>query len=81
VRGKVVPTWNYAVAHVRGRIQFYDDATRLRAIVGFEIAIVGLVGKLKASQNRSAEDRAGIREALKSRHGGDLEELVQAPRT
>ena len=33
----------------------------LRAIVGFEIEITELVGKFKASQNRSAEDRAGVR--------------------
>jgi transcriptional regulator len=31
--GKVVPTWNYAVAHVRGRIEFFDDATRLHELV------------------------------------------------
>jgi transcriptional regulator len=107
--GKVVPTWNYAVAHVRGRIQFHEDAARLhalvsaltdhheqrqpapwsvddapepyvqaqlRAIVGFEIEILDLVGKFKSSQNRSAADRAGVREALKSRYGDGLTELV-----
>jgi transcriptional regulator len=34
VDGRVVPTWNYAVVHARGRIRFFDDAARLRALVG-----------------------------------------------
>ena len=113
--GKVVPTWNYAVAHVRGRIRFFDDATRLhalvssltdhherpqlspwsvddapepyvqaqlRAIVGFEIEILEIVGKFKASQNRSAADRAGVRDALSVAHGAaDLDELLRDPRS
>jgi transcriptional regulator len=111
--GKVVPTWNYAVAHVRGRIQFFDDATRLhalvcsltnhheqtqpspwsvedapapyvqaqlRAIVGFDIEIDEVVGKFKASQNRSDADRAGVSGALQSRHTADVDELVRPPR-
>ncbi len=111
--GKVVPTWNYAVAHVRGRIGFYDDATRLhalvsaltrhhertqptpwsvddapqpyvqaqlRAIVGFEITILDVVGKFKASQNRSEADRAGVRDALQSSHAAGVDELVRPPR-
>jgi transcriptional regulator len=111
--GKVVPTWNYAVAHVRGPIEFYDDPTRLhalvssltshherqaqtpwsvddapeayvqaqlRAIVGFEIEIRDLVGKFKASQNKSDADRAGVRDALESRRADDAGELVQTPR-
>ena len=28
--GKVVPTWNYAVAHLRGELQLRDDSTFLR---------------------------------------------------
>jgi len=31
--GKVVPTWNYAVAHVYGRLRVIDDAAWLRAQV------------------------------------------------
>jgi transcriptional regulator len=31
--GKVVPTWNYAVVHAHGRLEFFDDVERLRAIV------------------------------------------------
>ncbi len=29
--GRVVPTWNYAVVHARGRLQVVDDPARLRA--------------------------------------------------
>jgi transcriptional regulator len=112
VTGKVVPTWNYAVTHVRGRIEFYDDTGRLRelvssltshherkqpspwsvddapeayvqaqlrAIVGFKIQIGDIVGKFKASQNRSDADRVGIRDALESRRAGDVDELVRTP--
>ena len=32
--GKVVPTWNYATVHVRGRIRFIQDPTWLRELVG-----------------------------------------------
>jgi transcriptional regulator len=32
--GKVVPTWNYAVVHVHGRLRVVDDASWLRALVG-----------------------------------------------
>ena len=110
--GKVVPTWNYAVVHTRGRIRFFDDEARLhalvssltdhferarsepwsvadapadfvramlRAIVGFEIEVTDLAGKFKASQNRSAEDRAGVRVALDAAGGGELDELVRDP--
>jgi transcriptional regulator len=31
--GRVVPTWNYAVVHVRGVLTFFDDAEWLRAAV------------------------------------------------
>jgi transcriptional regulator len=31
--GKVVPTWNYAVIHVRGRLAWFDDRARLRSLV------------------------------------------------
>jgi transcriptional regulator len=33
VDGKVVPTWNYSVVQVRGRIRWFDAPDRLRAIV------------------------------------------------
>jgi transcriptional regulator len=35
--------------------------TMLKAIVGFQIEVETLVGKFKASQNRSVPDRAGVR--------------------
>jgi len=31
--GRVVPTWNYSVVEVRGRIRWFDDAERLHAVV------------------------------------------------
>jgi transcriptional regulator len=31
--GKVVPTWNYLAVHVRGRLEFFDDTEKLRALV------------------------------------------------
>ncbi|MFM9848624.1 MAG: FMN-binding negative transcriptional regulator [Hyphomicrobiaceae bacterium] len=31
--GRVVPTWNYAVVHVRGALSFFDDAAKLRDAV------------------------------------------------
>ncbi|MFO1408112.1 MAG: FMN-binding negative transcriptional regulator [Steroidobacteraceae bacterium] len=33
VDGRVVPTWNYAVVHARGRIRWSDDPVRLGALV------------------------------------------------
>ena len=51
----------------------------LRGIVGFEIEIIELVGKFKASQNKSAEDRAGVRRALGTGSVGGLDELVRDP--
>lgn len=39
-------------------------AGMVRAIVGFEIQVSGIEGKFKASQNRSAADRAGVAAAL-----------------
>ncbi|HYI93471.1 MAG TPA: FMN-binding negative transcriptional regulator [Bryobacteraceae bacterium] len=38
----------------------------LKAIVGFELKIVSLEGKWKASQNRSEADRASVVEALRN---------------
>ena len=101
--GKVVPTWNYVMAEVRGRLRVVDDvawvrqlvstltdrheaqrasvpgepqawkvsdapsdyvAAMQRAIVGIEIEIASIKGKWKASQNRSAADRAGVAAGL-----------------
>lgn len=38
----------------------------VHAIVGFEIRVSSIEGKFKASQNRSAADRAGVAEALRA---------------
>jgi len=46
--------------HVSDAPKDYIDKM-LKAIVGFEIVITRLEGKWKMSQNRSAEDRAGVR--------------------
>jgi transcriptional regulator len=32
--GKVVPTWNYQAVEARGPVEFFDDPTRLRDLVG-----------------------------------------------
>ncbi|WP_199031931.1 FMN-binding negative transcriptional regulator [Ralstonia sp. ASV6] len=97
---KHVPTWNYRVAHVHGRITIRDDErfvrgvvgrlTRvheasqpvpwkmsdapadftdslLQMIVGIEIEITRLEGKLKLGQNREERDARGAGDALKAR--------------
>jgi transcriptional regulator len=52
-------------------------AGMVKAIIGFELVITRLEGKWKMSQNRPAEDRAGVVEGL-AREGGSAEvaELV-----
>ena len=48
----------------------------LRAIVGFELPIDRLEGKWKMSQNRPAEDRAGVIEGLRSDGETQVAEIV-----
>jgi transcriptional regulator len=48
---------------------------QLGAIVGLELTITRLVGKWKMSQNRPAQDRAGVEEALR-RDGGDAGRVI-----
>lgn len=49
----------------------------VEAIVGFEIEVTSLTGKLKLNQNRRPEDRAGVRAALRARGSeADLELLA-----
>lgn len=102
---KVVPTWNYAMAQVRGELIVHDDEKWVRGqagkltkmmeasepvpwkmadaprdytdgmladIVGIEIPIRSLVGKIKASQNRLPEDAAGTVTGLRNR-GSDAD--------
>jgi len=53
--------------------------TMLGAIVGIEIALTSLTGKWKASQNRSAADRAGVARGLAEEAGADVAMLVGTP--
>ena len=95
--GKVVPTWNYLVAHAHGTARAIEDPDWLldmlnrltdtqesrqalpwrvsdapavfihklmRGIVGIEILIERLEGKLKASQDEDAQDRRGTLRGL-----------------
>ncbi|MDE2416416.1 MAG: FMN-binding negative transcriptional regulator [Burkholderiales bacterium] len=100
--GKVVPTWNYGVAHAHGVARAIEDRywllnmlnrltnvheasqpapwrvedapadyidSMLRAIVGIEIPIDRLEGKLKASQDEDLQDRIGTVTGLQSAPG------------
>ena len=52
---------------------------QLKAIVGFELEIATLEGKRKVSQNREAEDRAGVVAGLEAEAGGGaMRDLVKA---
>lgn len=53
-------------------------AAQMRGIVGLEIAVERMEGKLKLSQNRSAEDRAGVRAGLMA-EGQPLARLMPDP--
>ena len=52
-------------------------AANLKAIVGIEIPIDTLVGKWKASQNRSADDRRGVAAGLEQDSGQAMAALVR----
>ncbi|MFM2035117.1 MAG: hypothetical protein RL459_382 [Pseudomonadota bacterium] len=49
----------------------------LKNIVGIEIAISSLVGKVKLSQNKEARDRLGAAEALDARGHGDVAQAMR----
>ena len=53
-------------------------AAQMRGIVGLEITVERMEGKLKLSQNRSAEDRAGVRAGLMA-EGQPLARLMPDP--
>lgn len=53
-------------------------ATMLRSIVGIEITLTSLVGKVKLSQNKEPRDRLSAADALDARGHGDM---AQAMRT
>jgi transcriptional regulator len=50
----------------------------LRGIVGFEMEITSLVGKWKTSQNRTADDRAGVVRGLRAQGNGAMAALVES---
>jgi len=107
--GKVVPTWNYSVAHVHGVARAVDDRDWLhrlleqltaanessrtspwkitdapsdyidkmiRAVVGIEIPIARLVGKLKVSQDEPMQDRLGTVTGLRTEGGEDAVKMA-----
>jgi transcriptional regulator len=107
--GKVVPTWNYAVVHLHGRLQAIEDRVWLRelvgrltdrheaprptpwgvddapadyieqmlsAIVGLRIEVTRVDAKWKASQNRSASDRAGVAAGLADEPGDEARAMA-----
>jgi transcriptional regulator len=52
-------------------------AAQIRQIVGIEIEISDIRGKWKASQNRKAEDRAGVIAGLEAEGGADALEMAR----
>jgi transcriptional regulator len=50
----------------------------LKGIVGFELSIAKLEGKWKMSQNRPAEDRAGVVEGLRAEGEAEVADIVAA---
>jgi len=68
--------WKVADAPAR-----YID-TMLSAIVTFEIAVARLVGKFKANQHRSADERQAVAAALESEGypGADIREVIREPK-
>lgn len=56
-------------------------AAMVRGIVGIEIEIASIDGKWKVSQNRSADDRAGVAAGLEADGGEDNEGVAALVRT
>ena len=54
----------------------FTDAM-LKGIVGFALPIVRLEGKWKMSQNRPAEDRAGVMDGLRADGRNDVADLIR----
>ncbi|TMQ07106.1 MAG: FMN-binding negative transcriptional regulator [Deltaproteobacteria bacterium] len=55
-------------------------AAMVRAIVGIELPIRRLVGKWKASQNKSAPDRTGVADGLQAAGGPDAAAMAELVR-
>jgi len=112
--GKVVPTWNYVVAHAHGTARvmqepdwMLDMLNRLtdsqesrqaspwrvgdapsgyieklaRGIVGIEIPIDRLEGKLKASQDEATPDRYGTVKGLQSNNSNQSRAMAELVRS
>lgn len=112
--GKVVPTWNYTVAHAHGIARVIEDRDwllamlnrlthaqevsqpmpwkisdapadyidkLLRGIVGIEIPIDRLEGKLKASQEKDLPTRNGIMAGLQQAPSDDARLMAELVRT
>lgn len=95
--GKAVPTWNYEAVHLSGRIEWFDEPSRLeavlrdlsafhehdraqpwrledaprtyvdalkRGIVGVALHVERIDAKRKLSQNKNADDFAGVERGL-----------------
>ena len=108
--GKVVPTWNYVVAHAHGTARVIEDPTwmlnmlnrltdyqesgqtlpwrvedappdyirkLMRGIVGIEIPIARVDGKLKASQDEDMQDRHGTVKGLQSNHSQQSQNMAE----
>lgn len=108
--GRVVPTWNYVVAHAHGTARAIEDPDwmrdmlirltdsqesqqtspwhvsdapssfiekLMRGIVGVEIQINRLEGKLKASQDEDSRDRHGTVRGLQSIHSDQSREMAE----
>ena len=108
--GKVVPTWNYVVAHAHGTARVIEDPTwmlnmlnrltdsqesgqtlpwrvedappdyirkLMRGIVGIEIRIARVDGKLKASQDEDMQDRHGTVKGLQSNHSQQSQNMAE----
>jgi transcriptional regulator len=69
-----------------GQAWAVDDApedfiqSQLKGIVGLEIAVTSVTGKLKASQNRVAADRAGVVSGLARLHGSEATVMAELVR-
>ncbi len=108
--GKVVPTWNYVVAHAHGTARVIEDPAwmlnmlnrltdaqesgqtvpwsvedapsdyihkLMRGIVGIEIPIDQVDGKLKASQDENIQDRHGTVKGLQSNHSQQSQNMAE----
>lgn len=69
-----------------GQAWTVDDApedfiqSQLKGIVGLEITVASVTGKLKVSQNRPTADRAGVANGLASQEGSEAAAMVELVR-